>query len=121
MRSVLAAVAALAAVLTHSTTAAPPPQTVWTHAHTSIAAFTQDRSVVAWCSPSAHGCNTVRLRDLSTGVEVALPNQNLRNVTCHFARDTAEPVGLALAGTRALWTLPQRTPLPLDYLLGAAV
>lgn len=121
MGSVLAAAAALAAVLTHSSSAAPRPQTVWSHAHASIAAFAQDGPYVAWFSPSAHGCNTVHLRSLSNGLEVQLPSQKGRNVTCHFSRALGESVGLALAGTHALWTLPQRTPLPLDYLLGAGV
>lgn len=121
MRFVLAAVAALAAVLTqHSTAAAPRPQTLWSHAHTQIAAFAQDGPYVAWFSPGVHGCNTVTLRSLANGVQIQLPKQTARNVTCRFARTLSEPVGLALAGTRALWTLPQQTPLPLDYLLGAA-
>src|SRR3954453_8829646 len=121
MRSVLAAVAALAAVLTHANSAAPRPQTVWSHAHTSIAAFAQDGSNIAWFSPGVRGCNAVHLRSLTIGVEVQLPSQTAKNVTCRFARAVGQPVGLALAGTRALWTLPQETPLPLDYLLGAAV
>src|SRR3954464_9529897 len=120
MGSVLAAVAAVAAVLTQSSSAAPRPQTVWSRAHTTIVAFAQDGPYLAWFSPAGRGCNTVHLRDLANGIEVKLPSQTERNVTCHFARAAAEPVGLALAGTRVLWTLPQRTPLPLDYLLGAA-
>src|SRR3954452_15017648 len=120
MRSVLAAVAALAAVLTHANGAAPRPQTVWSHAHTSISAFAQDGPYIAWFSPSAGGCNAVHLRSLANGLEVQLPKQTAKNVTCHFARAGGQPVGLALAGTRAIWTLPQTTPLPLDYLLGAA-
>src|SRR5437763_6406797 len=121
MRVVLAAVAALSAVLSHSGISAPRPQTVWSRAHTSIAAFAQDGPYVAWFSPGARGCNTVHLRSLDNGLEVQLPAQKPRNVTCHFARAVAAPVGLALAGTHALWTLPQLTPLRLDYLLGAGV
>jgi hypothetical protein len=122
MRFVLAAVAALAAVLTqHSATATPRPQTLWSRAHTQIVAFAQDGPYIAWFSPAVRGCNTVSLRSLSSGVQIQLPKQSARNVTCRFVRAASEPVGLALAGTRALWTLPQKTPLPLDYLLGAAV
>jgi hypothetical protein len=120
MRSVVAAVAALAAVVMHSGSAAPRPQTIWSHARTQIAAFAQDGPYIAWFAPSTRSCNTVHLRSLSTGVEIQLPKQRAKNVTCHFARAVSEPVRLALAGTRALWTLPQLTPLPLDYLLGAS-
>src|SRR3954452_22259692 len=119
MRSVLAAVAALAAVLTHLNSATPRPQTVWSHAHTSISAFAQDGPYIAWFSPSARGCNAVHLRSLGHGLEVQLPKQSAKNVTCRCARAAGEPVGLALADTRAIWTLPQKAPLPLDYLLGA--
>jgi hypothetical protein len=121
MRWIVAAVAALAAVLTHNSAAAPRPETIWSHDHTSIAAFAQDGPYIAWFSPAKRACNTVTLRSLASGAQIPLPSQAYRNVTCRFARATAEPVGLALAGTRALWTLPQRTPLPLDYLLGASV
>ena len=101
--------------------AAPRPQTVWSRAHTTISAFAQDGPYIAWFSPSARGCSAVHLRSLGNGLEVQLPSRKQKNVTCRFARAAGQPVGLALAGTRALWTLPQRTPLPLDYLLGAAV
>jgi hypothetical protein len=118
---IVAAVAASAAVLTQTNAAAPRPQTIWSHAHTSIAAFAQDGPNLAWFSPAARGCNTVHLRSLQNGVEVLLPSQKARNVTCRFARAPTEPVNLALAGTHLLWTLPQQRPLPLDYLLGASV
>jgi hypothetical protein len=121
MRSVVAAVAAVAAVLTHLSGAEPRPQTIWSHAHTTIAAFAQDGPYIAWFSPSARGCNAVHLRSLGNGLEVQLPKQTAKNVTCRFTRAAGQPVGLALAGTQAIWTLPQKTPLPLDYLLGAAV
>lgn len=121
MAWIVGAVAALAAAFTQTTAAAPRPETIWSQAHTSIAAFAQDGPYLAWFSPGTNACNAVHLRSLTTGVEVKLPSQTVHNVTCRFARAVAEPVGLALAGTRALWTLPQSTPLPLDYLLGASV
>jgi hypothetical protein len=117
---IVAAVAALAAVFSQSSAAGPPPQTIWSHAHTTIAAFAQDGPYVAWFAPAKRGCNTVTLRSLGNGAQIQLPDQKARNVTCRFVRATGVPVHLALAGTHALWTLPQQTPLPLDYLLGAS-
>src|SRR5262245_33992557 len=117
----LAALAALAAVFSQTSTSGSRPQTVWSHAHTTIAAFAQDGSAVAWFAETPRGCNSVHLRSLNNGLEVVLPSRQTRNVTCSFARTHNQPVRLALAGTTALWTLPQESPLPLDYLLGAGV
>jgi hypothetical protein len=123
MGFLLAAVAAAAALLTHSGTAAAAPQTLLSISH-PVAAFAQDGQVVAWFAPGDAGrCNTVHLLKLDNGVNVDLPSQTSQNVTCHFARSTRLPVALAVArqAGRALWTLPQESPLPLDYLLGGGV
>ncbi|MES1246666.1 MAG: hypothetical protein ABUS54_03210 [Actinomycetota bacterium] len=123
MGSVLAAVAAAAAVLTHSAaTASRTPTLLYHHAGT-VAAFAQDGPDVAWFEAGGTKCNTVHLLELTDGLHATLPDQNHHNVTCHFAWDPQRPVGLALAqkGGRALWTLPQQSPLQLDYLLGAGL
>ena len=122
MGSVLAAVAAIAAVFSHASSTVAKPQTLYTRAGT-IAAFAQDGPTISWFAPAAGGCNVVYLRSLDSGLTVRLPDQSSSNVTCHFPRSDGEPVGLAVAHDLgfALWTLPQESPLPLDYLLGAGV
>jgi hypothetical protein len=121
MRSLLAAVAALAAVLAQPAAASQKPQTLWSPPHTTIAAFTQDGQTIAWVGSHAKGCNTVHLQSLANGIGYDLPSQSAPNVTCKFVWSRDEPVDLALAGVRALWSLPQESPLSLDYLLGAGV
>ena len=123
MGSVLAAVAAIAAVFNHSGSSTGKPQTLFTLPSATVAAFAQDGPAVAWFQPGGRACNTVQLRSLENGLKVDLPAQAKRNVTCRFNRSVRLPVGLALAYTsgQALWTLPQYSPLPLDYLVGAGV
>jgi hypothetical protein len=121
MGSVLAAVAAIAAVFSHATATVAKPQTVYRQTG-PIAAFAQDGPLLAWFAPRTRGCNVVYLRQLDNGVTFPLPSQKADNVTCRFPRSGSEAVGLAVAadlGPFALWTLPQTSPLPLDYLLGA--
>ncbi len=120
MRLLLAAVAALAAILAQPAAASQKPQTLWLVAHAKIAAFAQDGQTIAWFA-GASRCNIVHLQSLQFGVGYDLPKQTARNVTCKFAWSHDQPVQLALAGVRALWSLPQSSPLPLDYLLGAGV
>ena len=122
MGSVLAAVAAIAAVFSHATSGAAKPQTLYKHVG-SIAAFAQDGPMLAWFAPGTRTCNVVYLRQLDSGVTWPLPSQKADNVTCRFPRSSGLPVGLAVAYDLglALWTLPQESPLPLDYLLGAGV
>src|SRR3954471_4501001 len=120
MGSVLAAVTALAAVFGQSAGAATHPQTLRTIAR-PVAAFAQDGPIAGWFESGGSGCNTVHLVQLANGLDYPLPATNARNVTCRFNRSMRLPVNLAIAGqtARALWTLPQESPLPLDYLLGA--
>lgn len=119
MASVLAAAAAFASLLVPPRAAAAQPQTVFVQ-RAPIAAFAQDGPYIAWFTQGRRGCNRVRVRSLRNGLQVALPSEGTRNVTCRFEPANGR-VGLALAGTRALWALPQAAPLPLDYLLGASV
>src|SRR4051812_14549511 len=122
MGSLLAAVAAVAAMFTSSGSAAAKPQTLINLPH-AVAAFAQDGGDVAWFAPGGQKCNPVHLLALDNGLSLDLPAQKARNVTCRFNRSPRLPVGLAIAhgAGRALWTLPQESPLPLDYLLGASV
>lgn len=116
----LAVVAAIAAALSHSTAAAAKPETLYTQPGARIEAFAQDGPTVAWFTPGGGRCNVVQLRSLQNGLGVDLPSQTTRNVTCRFVRSRPDAVGLAIADGRVLWTLPQRQPLELDYLLGAS-
>jgi hypothetical protein len=123
MGLVVAVVATLAAVVSPAATRAEP-QTVWfTPPHGTIAAFAQDGTEMAWFAPGRRGCSVVRLRSTDQPASIDLPSQTARNVTCHFVRDPNEPVQLAVAekSGNVLWTLPLRSPLALDYVLGAGV
>jgi hypothetical protein len=120
MRSLLAAVAALAAILAQPAGASQKPQTLWLVANAQIAAFAQDGQTMAWFAGGSK-CNVVHLQSLSSPVGYDLPSQSAPNVTCKFVWSHRQPVELALAGVRALWSLPQESPLSLDYLLGAGV
>jgi hypothetical protein len=119
MRSLLVVVAALAAVLAQPAAARQKPQTLWSPPHTRIAAFTQDGQTIAWVGSHGTRCNTVHLQSLQYGVGYDLPSESAQNVTCHFVWSRRQPVELAVAGVNALWSLPQESPLSLDYLLGA--
>lgn len=122
MGSVLAAVAALAAALIPSARAEVRPVTVYTQPQATFAAFAQSGPYLAWFQPGKLGaCNAVHVYDLTDGAVVELPTAQAPNVTCRFARTPEGQVNLALAGTRALWTLPQTSPLALQYLVGAMV
>ena len=120
MRSPLAAVAALAAVLAQPAAAIQKPQTLWNIANANVAAFAQDGQTLAWFAGGPK-CNVVHLQSLANGAAYDLPKQTARNVTCKFVWTHDQPVQLALAGVHALWSLPQDTPLSLDYLLGAGL
>jgi hypothetical protein len=121
MGSVLAAVAAVAALFQHAAASTRQPQTLVPPQRGTIAAFAQDGPIIAWFTPRGNGCNTVEVRDLKSGLELTLPEQNARNVTCRFVRNPRVPVGLAVAAVpgRVAWTLPLASPLQLNYLLGA--
>jgi hypothetical protein len=116
----LAVVAAIAAAFGQSAVATAKPETLYTQPGVRIEAFAQDGPTLAWFSPGGRRCNVVHLRSLKNGLGVDLPSQSTRNVTCRFVRSRSHPVGLAIAGGRVLWTLPQQQPLELDYLLGAS-
>ena len=120
MRSLLAAVAALAAVVVQPAAASQKPQTLWLVTHGQVAAFAQDGQNIAWL---VHGvtCNTVHIQSLAVPAGYDLPSQSAPNITCKFVWSGTRPVQLALAGVRALWSLPQESPLSVDYLLGAGV
>ena len=121
MGLLVAVAAALAAVVTPAAARAQP-QTVWT-THGTIAAFAQDGAEMAWFAPGGASCNVVHLRSTDQPVAIDLPSRAARNVTCHFVRNPREPVQLAVAAHSGdvLWTLPLRSPLALDYVLGAGV
>lgn len=123
MGSVLAAVAVAAAVFQHAAASTRQPQTIWGPQPGTIAAFAQDGPLIAWFTPRGAGCNTIEVRSLKSGLELTLPKQTARNVTCRFVRNPHQPVGLAIAAnpTRIAWTLPLASPLQLEYLLGAGV
>jgi len=123
MGSVLAAVAVLATVFQHASADTRRPQTVWGPHRGTIAAFAQDGSMMTWFTPGGNGCNIVQVGSFSNGLELVLPAQAKKNVTCRFVRNRREPVGLAVAAKvgRVVWTLPLASPLQLDYLLGAGV
>jgi hypothetical protein len=97
------------------------PQTIYiAPAGTTIAAFAQDRQVLAWFAPTAKGCNKVWELSLDSGASVSLPDESpaTPNVTCRW--DVTPPVDLALSATDALWTLREKqATLPFDYVLGA--
>lgn len=119
----LAAVAAAAAFLSHSSGASSPTPSVLYHHSGTVAAFAQDGPEVAWFQDGGTDCNTIHILSLTDGLHFTLPDQSKRNVTCRFVWDPRRPVRLALAHDvgRALWTLPQQSPLQLDYLLGAGL
>lgn len=119
MGSVLAAVAAAAAVFSHSSTALGGPQTLYHHSG-KLAAFAQDGAELAWFTEGLGACNTVHVLSLANGLHVQLPSQSAHNVTCRFDWDPRRAVGLAYehAHGGVIWTLPLRAP-DGDYLLGA--
>jgi hypothetical protein len=121
MRSLLAAAVAVAAAAVQSVTAGPHPETIYSHANTSVAAFAQDGPLVAWFSPSRKRCNTIHVISLANPLQTTLPLQGAaRNVTCRWVVGST-PVSLALAGGNVIWTLREQSPIPFDYLLGAGV
>jgi hypothetical protein len=96
------------------------PKTIYAAPSGTIAAFAQDRQVLAWFAPSTKGCNKVWELSLDSGASVSLPDESpaTPNVTCSW--DVTPPVSLALSGTDALWTLREKqATLPFDYVLGA--
>ena len=84
----------------------PPPKTLVV-AHGPIAAFAQDGSYIAWASADEPpGCVwRVRVRSLATQRQYRVNRSG--GPTCQSATgfDLAHPSYLALARTRALWTL----------------
>jgi hypothetical protein len=95
------------------------PQTLYQSSKGTIEAFAQDGSLISWFSPSTNACNTVNVVSLANGTRAALPDESAGapNVTCRW--EVVPPVGLALAGDAALWTLRENGPVPFDYVLGA--
>ena len=122
MGSLVAAVAALAGLFLQTATASGPT-TVFIRSHGTIAAFAQDGSTMAWFAPGTRNCNTVHLRSVTDPIGIDLPSQTARNVTCRFVRSKRDPIEIAVAGAvdNVLWSLPQTSPLALDYLLGAGI
>ena len=97
MRPLLAALGlAASAALGTAAPKDPTVQTLYAPPHGTIAAFAQDGPLVAWFAPSTKGCNIVHVLSLANGLQVQLPTQAGRNVTCRWA--VSAPVGLALAG-----------------------
>ncbi|MFL5911221.1 MAG: hypothetical protein ACJ768_11695 [Gaiellaceae bacterium] len=129
MRMLLGALA-LAASILHTASRAGQVQTIYTSpAHRTIAAFTQDGSLVAWFAPKASkGCNEVWLWQLGSARQ-PLPAEGAayRNVTCGWQVPAGSPVGLAVSVNNGhpalLWTLHESAAqaLRFDYVLGATV
>jgi hypothetical protein len=120
MLSLLAVALGVTAATVQAAAATPEPQTLRTYQGTTISAFAQDGQLVAWFSRGKQRCNGVHVISLANGLQTALPQQTTRNVTCRWEVG-ASPVRLALGGSAALWTLQARSPIPFDYLIGAAV
>jgi hypothetical protein len=128
MGMLVAAVALAASLVQPSTAVAerqlaaggPRPQTIYqADRGTTIQAFAQDGQAIAWFAPSTDACNAVYALSLANGVQWLLPDESAGapNVTCRW--EVVPPVGLALAGDDALWTLREKGPVPFDYVLGA--
>ncbi|HEY5059721.1 MAG TPA: hypothetical protein VII51_11990 [Gaiellaceae bacterium] len=122
MRMLFAALG-VAAVTVHTAAATPRPQTVYESGpHQQISAFAQDGPLLAWFAASDTSCNSVEILQLANGTHIELPGAATENVTCRW--NVVPPVRLALAGTKALWTLREAAPpapLPFDYILGAGL
>jgi hypothetical protein len=122
MRVLLAAAVSLAAAAVSTAGASTPrPETLYSHARTTIAAFAQDDKLIAWFTPDAKGCNAVHVRSVFNGLNVDLPKQlDSHNVTCRWSIGHS-PVTLAIAGktSNVLWTLHEDSPLQFDYLVSA--
>jgi hypothetical protein len=99
----------------------PHPQTLYELNRGTIQAFAQDGQLIAWFAPSTNTCNAVNVLSLANGTRGVLPDESAAapNVTCRW--EVVPPVGLALAGDDALWTLREVGPVPFDYILGAGV
>src|SRR5436189_45662 len=98
MSSLVAAALGAAVALFHAAPSGSVPQTLYTRAGGSIAAFAQDGSQIVWFAPGVRSCNTVRVRSLENGLQAVLPQQgSSRNVTCTWDVGSG-PVSLALAG-----------------------
>src|SRR2546426_5413798 len=110
-----------ASVERHPAAASPRPQTLYTMSRGTIQAFAQDGKAVAWFAPSKNACNAINILTLSNGVRALLPDESAGapNVTCRW--EVVPPVGLALAGDDALWTLRENGPVPFDYVLAAGL
>ncbi len=121
MRTLLAAVGVASVI--GSANAGPQLQTLYRSGSGPIAAFAQDGPLLAWFAPSTRRCNAVHILSLANGTTVTLPRQgrNARNVTCRWEMHTPAAVRLALAGSDALWTLREQSPVPYDYAVSAGV
>jgi hypothetical protein len=84
-----------------------------------IAAFAQDRNRIAWFSwTHERRCNgSVFVHALAGGRTHRLPSSGF---TCRFPVETF-PVRLALAGSRAAWTLSAAGNITEQYLFSASV
>ena len=123
MFSLLAAAVGAVIAATSAATSSPHPSTVFTRSNTTIEAFAQDGSLIAWFYKPQNRklCNGVHVRSLANGLQADLPQHaRARNVTCTWPVGSTH-VGLALAGSNVLWTLREQAPLPFDYLIGASV
>src|SRR4051812_16763310 len=120
MRTLLAVVAAAAAVF-HTGASAPQPHTVYQGGGGRIEAFAQDGNLLSWFAAGTRTCNSVWLYSLVDGLLQRLPlqGQSHPNVTC--TGPAGPPLRLALAGANALWTLREPGVFPFDYLLGAGI
>jgi hypothetical protein len=106
----------------HPAAASPRPQTLYEMGRgKTIQAFAQDGKAVAWFAPSKNACNAINILTLSNGVRALLPDESTGapNVTCRW--EVVPPVGLALAGEDALWTLRENGAVSFDYVLGAGL
>jgi hypothetical protein len=123
MRVLFAAAVSLVAAVVSAAGAVPRTQTLFTRAGGTISAFAQDGGIIAWFTPSAHGCNAVHVRQLDNPLKADLPTEGgTHNVTCRWSVGRA-PVSLAIAGDQPnlMWTLHENSPLEFDYLVGASV
>jgi hypothetical protein len=118
VRILLAALGVLS-VIGSGTAGGEAPQTLYRSTTGPITAFATDGSLLAWFAPGSSSCNAVHVLSLS-GVKLTLPKPGTDNVTCRWSMGSW-PVRLAIAETSgaALWTLPQRSQVDLEYVVGA--
>jgi hypothetical protein len=119
VRSLLATAGLLA--LAGAAAAQPPiPHTLRRSGSSTIAALAQDGGLVAWLSSGGRKCNAVHM--LVDGKTDLVPSPAAGSMTCHWDLSDERPqLALAARGSAALWTLHEKGPYPVDYVLTARV